>query len=208
MREKVIASDLFRERKAAYARSVSHPFKGDYVKLRQNTKWQRMAHETNDLHLVFADIVMKVNRKNGKMVPQLLVMSTNALLVLDQRTLSIKYRIPVTEFTGMSLSPYSDKICIFHLNKTGGLTHENGDLLTKKGDFLLSSDHIIEIAAKMFLLIQNATSLHPAVHIATHMNTEMNGVGVEVSFKTGYPEVPPGSVKIVRKANKIEIFQA
>ena len=51
------------------------------------------------------------------MVPQLLVMSTNALLVLDQRTMVIKYRIPVTEFVGMSLSPYNDKICIFHLQK-------------------------------------------------------------------------------------------
>ena len=39
---------------------------GDYVKLRQNTKWQRIACDTNDIHVVFADIVSKVNRKNGK----------------------------------------------------------------------------------------------------------------------------------------------
>ena len=48
------------------ASSVSHPFKGDYVKLRHNTKWQRIACESNDQHIVFADIVSKVNRKNGK----------------------------------------------------------------------------------------------------------------------------------------------
>ena len=46
--------------------SVMHPFKGDYVRLRQNVKWNKMATETNDSHVVFADIVMKINRKNGK----------------------------------------------------------------------------------------------------------------------------------------------
>ncbi len=44
---------------------------------------------------------------------------------------------------------------------------ENGDILTKKGDFLLSSDHVIEIVAKLYLLIQNATHRSPQVHIAT-----------------------------------------
>jgi myosin-1 len=39
---------------------------GDYVKLRQNQKWQKIACDSNDVHVVFADIVSKVNRKNGK----------------------------------------------------------------------------------------------------------------------------------------------
>lgn len=46
--------------------SVSHPFRGDYVSLRQNQKWRKIACETNDQQLVFADIVNKINRKNGK----------------------------------------------------------------------------------------------------------------------------------------------
>jgi hypothetical protein len=45
---------------------VAHPFKGDYVELRQNSKWKKVAYDTNDQHLVFADFVAKVNRKNGK----------------------------------------------------------------------------------------------------------------------------------------------
>ena len=51
------------------------------------------------------------------MIPQLLVLSTNAMLVLDQRTLVIKYRIPVVEVEAMSLSPYADRIAVFHLKK-------------------------------------------------------------------------------------------
>ena len=46
--------------------SVSHPFVGDYVKLRDNSKWKKMSADTDDQHLVFADIVMKVNRRDGK----------------------------------------------------------------------------------------------------------------------------------------------
>ena len=51
------------------------------------------------------------------MVLQLLIVSTNAVLVLDQRTLGIKYRIPVTEIEAMSLSPYFDRVLILHLRK-------------------------------------------------------------------------------------------
>ena len=40
------------------------------------------------------------------------------------------------------------------------------------------------------------------------MKCEMNGFPVEVSFKTGIPDIPPGAVKITRKANKIEILQS
>ncbi len=52
-----------------------------------------------------------------QMVLQLLIVSTNAVLVLDQRTLGIKYRIPVTEIAAMSLSPYFDRVLILHLKK-------------------------------------------------------------------------------------------
>ena len=52
------------------------------------------------------------------MVHLVLVLSTNALLVLDQRTLVVKYRIPISEVEAMSLSPYNDRIVVFHLRKT------------------------------------------------------------------------------------------
>ena len=39
------------------------------------------------------------------------------------------------------------------------------------------------------------------------MNAEMNGTLVEVTFKTGLPEIPPGVIKVNRKSNKLEILQ-
>ena len=46
--------------------SISHPFRGEYIRLQKNPKWQRIAMETNDINIVFCDIVLKINRKNGK----------------------------------------------------------------------------------------------------------------------------------------------
>ena len=51
------------------------------------------------------------------MISQLLVLSANAMLLLDQRTLGIKYRIPVTTLEGISLSPFHDTLVAFHLRK-------------------------------------------------------------------------------------------
>lgn len=48
-------------------------------------------------------------------VPILLVLSTSSMLLLDQRTLQIKYRIPASEIYRMSLSPYLDDIAVFHV---------------------------------------------------------------------------------------------
>lgn len=66
MREKVTASIIFRERKTLYTRSVSHPFSGDYVRLRQNVQWKKISAENNDQYVVFADIINKITRSSGK----------------------------------------------------------------------------------------------------------------------------------------------
>lgn len=95
--------------------SVSHPFLGDYVRLRQNVQWKKICVENNDQYVVFADIVNKIARSSGKYVPILLVLSTSSMLLLDQRTLQIKYRIPASEIYRMSLSPFVDDIAVFHV---------------------------------------------------------------------------------------------
>lgn len=122
--------------------SVPHPFIGDYVRLRQNIQWKKLCMSLNDQYIVFADIVNKITRSSGKVkifnyfshsifwlsnyflihpklkkkvTPILMALSTNAMLLLDQKTLQIKYRIPATEIYRLSLSPYHDNIAVFHL---------------------------------------------------------------------------------------------
>lgn len=112
--------------------SVSHPFLGDYVRLRQNVQWKKMSLENNDQYVVFADIINKIARSSGKVslkrqtlfpffnnflqfVPILLVISTRSMLILDQRTLQIKYRVPATDIYRISLSPFLDDVAVVHV---------------------------------------------------------------------------------------------
>ncbi|XP_032579244.1 unconventional myosin-Ia isoform X2 [Drosophila sechellia] len=199
MREKVTASIIFKDRKASYGRSVGHPFVGDYVRLRHNQQWKKICAETNDQYVVFADIINKIARSSGKFVPILLVLSTSSLLLLDQRTLQIKYRVPASEIYRMSLSPHLDDIAVFHVKAS--------EFGRKKGDFVFQTGHVIEIVTKMFLVIQNATGKPPEIHISTEFEANFGQQTVIFSFKYGgMSDLAQGPPKVTRKANRMEII--
>lgn len=201
--EKLTASELFKGRKANYPKSVSRAFLSDYVKLQENTKWRKFAAETRDHQLLFADTAMKVNRRNGKMVPHLFVLTTSTVLLLDQRSLALKYRIPISEVTQVSLSPFNDNLVIFHVKTRS----ENGDGFAKKGDLVLSNNQVIEIVAKAAMSIKNTTGENIRLNIGTQVKTVMNSKAVDISFKNGAQDVEPGAVRITRKANKMDVLQ-
>ncbi len=48
-------------------------------------------------------------------MPILFVISTSSMLIMDQRTMQIKYRIPASEIYKISLSPYFDNVAVFHV---------------------------------------------------------------------------------------------
>nr|XP_053637976.1 unconventional myosin-Ib-like [Cherax quadricarinatus] len=219
MREKVTASIIFKDRKASYVKSVSHPFLGDYVRLRQNAQWKKLAAETNDQYVVFADIVNKITRSAGKFVPILLAVSTNSLLVLDQRTLQVKYRIPAVEIQRISLSPYLDDIAVLHLKPPSPTADISGsqnlnpgclfgsDEVKRKGDLVLQTGHVIEVVTKLFLVVQNATGKPPDVNISTEFQSNFGQHSVLFTFKTaGLAEVAPGQIRIMRRHNRMEVI--
>ena len=53
-------------------------------------------------------------------MPVLFVLSTSSMLILDQRTMQIKYRIPAPEIYRISLSPFLDDIAVFHVRAVSG----------------------------------------------------------------------------------------
>ncbi|XP_030747768.1 unconventional myosin-Ib [Sitophilus oryzae] len=219
MREKVTASFIFKDRKCSYPRSVSHPFLGDYVRLRQNIQWKKMSLENNDQYVVFADIINKIARSSGKFVPILLVISTRSMLILDQRTLQVKYRVPASEIYRMSLSPFLDDVAVVHVKASSVMNPETSsvtsdtpgclfqnDLGKKKGDFVFQTGHVIEIVTKLFLVVQNATGKPPEVNITTEFEANFGSQTVTFTFKCGLPEVQPGQIRVLRKGNKMEVL--
>ncbi|XP_033732027.1 unconventional myosin-Ia-like isoform X2 [Pecten maximus] len=212
MKEKVTASDLFKDKKEGYTQTVSVQFAGDYQNLRQNPKWKKMNEVANDNHVVFADAIRKVNRANGKMVDQLLVVSTQAILVIEHHTMMVKYRIPVGEIKRISLSPFRDSLVVLHLQKTeeeelpSDPAHENGDKLSKKGDFLFCCDHAIEVVAKAYLVIQNSTSQAPSVQISKQFSAQFGSTSVQLNFQNGVQDIV-GGIKIQRRKNVMDVLQ-
>ncbi|XP_066141982.1 unconventional myosin-Ib isoform X1 [Euwallacea fornicatus] len=219
MREKVTASFIFKDRKCSYPRSVSHPFLGDYVRLRQNVQWKKMSLENNDQYVVFADIINKITRSSGKFVPILLVISTRSMLILDQRTLQIKYRVPATDIYRISLSPFLDDVAVVHVKASSVVNPETSsvasdtpgclfqsDLSKKKGDFVFQTGHVIEIVTKLFLVVQNATGKPPEVNITTEFEANFGSQTVTFTFKCGLPEVQPGQIRVFRKGAKMEVL--
>ncbi|XP_035795364.1 unconventional myosin-Ib-like isoform X3 [Anopheles albimanus] len=220
MREKVTASIIFKDRKVSYPRSVAHPFHGDYIRLRQNIQWKRVSCEHNDQYVVFADIINKIARSSGKFIPILLVISTNSMLLLDQKTMQIKYRIPASEIYRMSLSPYFDDIAVIHIradtycssnmsdrseSPTGCLFQS--EIGKKKGDFVFQTAHSIEIVTKLFLVIQNATAKSPEVTISTDFEANFGGQTVIFTFKCGgLVDNPYNQTRVTRKGNRMEVI--
>ncbi|XP_043217178.1 unconventional myosin-Ia-like isoform X2 [Amphibalanus amphitrite] len=222
MREKVTSSIIFKGRKASYPKSIGHPFLGDYVRLRQNSQWKKMSAQSNDQYVVFADIINKIARSSGKFVPVLFVLSTSSMLILDQRTMQIKYRIPAPEIYRISLSPFLDDIAVFHVRAHSptrettveepnlpGCLMGGGDSGSKhrKGDLVFQTGHVIEIVTKLFLVIQNATGKPPDINIDTEFEANFGQSDVVFSFKaSGHPDMPPGQIRIIRRANKMEVI--
>ncbi|XP_052803474.1 unconventional myosin-Ia-like isoform X2 [Mya arenaria] len=202
LREKLTASDTFKGKKACYTESVPQVFKGDYLNVQGDMKWRKIAALTKEMNVVFADFVHKVNRQNGKVVPHLLVVSMQAMLVIDHQTMTLKYRIPIEYIESASLSPYQDKLAVIHMKKP-----ENGDTSAKKGDFVLGNEHIIELVTKLCLCVKNVTNRMPAVNIAAQCQSQFGHASVQVSFQeglkgqavTGQGQGQAAGVKVTRK---------
>lgn len=71
--------------------SVPEPFKGDYLNVTRDMKWRKVISLVGDVHLVFADLVYKVNRADGKV--SLSTIETEKLLgtsVIRERSISLQ----------------------------------------------------------------------------------------------------------------------
>lgn len=54
----------------------------------------------------------------------------------------------------------------------------------KKGDFVFQTGHVIEIVTKLFLVVQNATTKPPEVHISTEYDKTNTYFFNECDFMT------------------------
>ncbi|XP_067106786.1 unconventional myosin-Ib isoform X4 [Osmerus mordax] len=138
--EKLEASEIFKDKKALYPSSVSQPFKGDYVEINKNPKYQKLNTAVEE-KVILADVVNKINRANGKGSSRIFLLTKNNFVLADQKTGQVKASIPLPDLTSVSVSTQNDGFFALKLKE--------GSASAAKGDFLLSSDHLIEIITKL-----------------------------------------------------------
>ncbi|KAL0831691.1 hypothetical protein ABMA28_001238 [Loxostege sticticalis] len=215
-----------KDRKLNYARSVAHPFVGDYVRLRASAAWRRGAGAAGgDKYVVFADLVGKVARSSGRVSRCLGVVSTGALLLLEPRSLRVKRRVPAHTVYRLSLSPYADDLLVVHVRAAAhddeleelsqcslpaapdapGCLFGGEAAWRRKGDLLLRTCHVLELATKLFLVVQNAVGAPPHVNIATEFEANFGQQTVTVSFHAlGGGE--PGAARLLRRGSRMDVL--
>ncbi|XP_048020736.1 unconventional myosin-Ib isoform X7 [Megalobrama amblycephala] len=192
--EKLAASELFKDKKALYPSSVGQPFKGDYVEITKNPKYQKLNSLVED-KVLLADVVSKINRANGKGAPRIFLLTKKSLVLADQKTGQVKASVPLLDLSSVSVSTQSDGFFALRLKE--------GAMSAAKGDFLLSSDRLIEIITKLHRTgAASADRNHINIDISDEFLVQFKQDKVCVKFIQGTPKNGNG-VACKRKNNRL-----
>uniref|UniRef100_A0A3Q2DMK7 Myosin IB n=1 Tax=Cyprinodon variegatus TaxID=28743 RepID=A0A3Q2DMK7_CYPVA len=192
--EKLEASELFKDKKALYPSSVSQTFKGDYLEMVKNPKYQKLSSAIDE-KILLADVVNKINRANGKSSPRLFLLTKKSVILADQKTGQVKTSLPLPDLSSVSTSTQSDGFFALKLKE--------GSSSAVKGDFLLSSDHLIEIVTKLHRISSLAADREKLnVDISDEFLVQFKQDKVCVKFIQGSPK-NGNSVSCKRKNNRL-----
>ncbi|XP_027710858.1 unconventional myosin-Ia [Vombatus ursinus] len=141
LKEKLCASELFKDKKDSYPQSVPVPFRGDYVMFREKPKLQKLQRDANE-PVLMADTVNKVNRANGKMAPRILLLTKSHVILADAQGSKVKTVIGLENVAKVSVSSRQNGLFGLHLTEISSVG--------SRGDFLLVSEHVIELLTKLY----------------------------------------------------------
>uniref|UniRef100_A0A8C6PWI7 Unconventional myosin-Ib n=1 Tax=Nothobranchius furzeri TaxID=105023 RepID=A0A8C6PWI7_NOTFU len=181
--EKLEASELFKDKKALYPSSVSQPFKGDYLEINKNPKFQKLNSALDD-KVLLADVVSKINRANGKGSARIFLLTKKSVVLADQKTGQVKASVVLSDLASVSVSTQTDGFFALRLKEVSSAVST-----PVKGDFLLSSEHLIEIITKLHRVgAANADKEKINVDISDEFLVQFKHDKVCVKFIQGSPK--------------------
>lgn len=188
--EKLEASELFKDKKALYPSSVGQPFQGAYLEINKNPKYKKLKDAIEE-KIIIAEVVNKINRANGKSTSRIFLLTNNNLLLADQKSGQIKSEVPLVDVTKVSMSSQNDGFFAIHLKE--------GSEAASKGDFLFSSDHLIEMATKLYRTTLSQTKQKLNIEISDEFLVQFRQDKVCVKFIQGNQK--NGSVPTCKRKN-------
>ncbi|XP_061471126.1 unconventional myosin-Ia-like isoform X2 [Rhineura floridana] len=157
LQDKLCASELFRGKKSLYLKSLPQPFQGEYLGLKENPKYRKL-QTTADGKLVMADSVRKVNRADGKASPRIFLLTKSHIILADPKVAQPKTVITLSDIDSVSVSSYADGFFVLHIRESS--------TAGTKGDFLLISDHLIELVTRLHQTLLEATKQKLKLQVA------------------------------------------
>ncbi|NXI14998.1 MYO1A protein, partial [Irena cyanogastra] len=197
LQAKLCASELFKDKKTLYPKSLQQPFRGEYLGLKQNPKYQKLHAVAKD-KLVMADTVRKVNRASGKTVPRLLLLTTEHLVLADPKAAQPKTVLSLGDIRGVSVTHFSDGFLALHLKEVS--------TVGAKGDFLLVSDHLIELVTRLYQTFEATTGQALPLHITDRFSTRFPKGDVSITVVESPKASTDGPVCKKKGSNKMEVL--
>ncbi|XP_039370490.1 unconventional myosin-Ia isoform X2 [Mauremys reevesii] len=197
LQDKLCASQLFKDKKTLYAKSLQQSFQGEYLGLQKNPRY-RALQTAAEGKLVLADTVRKVNRANGKAVPRLFLLTKNHIILADPKAAQPKTVISLSDIRSVSVTRFSDGFFVLHLNETS--------TVGAKGDFLLVSDHLIELVTKLHQTLLETTAKTLNLQVADEFSTQFGKASVAIRVVETAEKNGAAPVCKKRGSHKMEVL--
>ncbi|CAI9560073.1 unnamed protein product [Staurois parvus] len=171
---KLCASELFRGKKKSYPASIPKPFQGDYVGIQKNPKLQKLV-TTVPGNIEVAANVQRISKTDGKGTPTLFLLTKSNLALADSKG-QVKSLVKLNEIDNVSVTKFSDGIFFIKLAQTATPGGKGGN------DILLTSEHVIEIVARLHQAVLEMTKKKLNVQITDQFSVTFKKDPVAVKF--------------------------
>uniref|UniRef100_A0A3Q2GJI7 Myosin Ic, paralog b n=1 Tax=Cyprinodon variegatus TaxID=28743 RepID=A0A3Q2GJI7_CYPVA len=141
MEQKMVASEIFKDKKDNYPQSVPKLFVGTRLS-------KRRGHQPQS-HPGYAVPVTKYDRKGYKPRSRQLLLTADSAVIVEEGKL--KQRIDYGSLKGISVSSLSDGLFVLHVP-----SEDN----KQKGDVVLQSEHVIETLTKIAICADKINSIN------------------------------------------------
>nr|XP_033486367.1 unconventional myosin-Ic-like [Epinephelus lanceolatus] len=178
MEQKMIASEIFKDKKDNYPQSVPKLFVS--TRLNGEDINPKVVQALGTEKMKYAVPVTKYDRKGYKARPRQLLLTGNSAVIVEEGKL--KQRIDYGALKGISVSSLSDGLFVLHVPS---------DDNKQKGDVVLQSDYVIETLTKIAICADKMNTI----------NINQGSIKFTVGQgKEGVIDFTPGSELLVAKA--------
>lgn len=147
LEQKVVASEIFKDKKDNYPQSVPRLFIN--TRLGSDEINNKILQQLESQTLTYAVPVVKYDRKGYKPRRRQLLLTQNAAYLVEEA--KMKQRIDYVNLTGISVSSLSDNLFVLHVK-----CEDN----KQKGDAILQSDHVIETLTKVAITAEKINNIN------------------------------------------------